>query len=73
MDSVESYQVVRKMVKKHAVSNAMLGLGVAILLSFMGLEVTGMSADPLLPAFAAFCIGCTAVLDRIGRDKMQQR
>ena len=51
--------------QKVYISNALLGLGVLILLSFGMIEFTGLQSDPLLPAFAAFLIGCTAVLDRV--------
>lgn len=51
--------------QKLYVSNTLLSLGVLILLSFGLIEVSGVQSDPLLPAFAAFCIGCTAVLDRV--------
>jgi hypothetical protein len=46
-------------------SNALLVLGVAMLLLFGLLQFVGDSIDPLLPATAAFFIGCTAVLDRV--------
>jgi hypothetical protein len=46
-------------------SNALLSLGVLILLSFGFTEIKGIQSDPLLPAFAALLIGCTAVLDRV--------
>ena len=51
--------------RKFYVSNALLGLGVLFLLSFGFIEVHGFQSDPLLPAFAALLIGCTAVLDRV--------
>jgi hypothetical protein len=47
-------------------SNTLLVVGVTILVLFGLLQFLGMSIDPLLPATAAFFIGCTAVLDRIG-------
>jgi hypothetical protein len=50
---------------KPYVSNALLSLGVLILLSFGFIEINGLQSNPLLPAFAAFLIGCTAVLDRV--------
>ena len=51
--------------QKFTVSNALLSLGVLILLSFGLIEFYGLQSDPLLPAFAALLIGCTAVLDRV--------
>jgi hypothetical protein len=51
--------------KKTLLSNMLLILGILMLLSFIGLELTGLQADPLLPASSALLIGCTAVLDRI--------
>lgn len=47
-------------------SNALLVLGVAMLVLFGLLQLMGNSIDPLLPATSAFFIGCTAVLDRVG-------
>jgi hypothetical protein len=47
-------------------SNALLALGVAMLGIFGVMQVAGVGADPLVPAAAAFLIGCTAVLDRLG-------
>ncbi|MCC6454387.1 MAG: hypothetical protein IT328_05550 [Caldilineaceae bacterium] len=46
-------------------SNTLLSLGILVLLSFGVIEVNGVQSDPLLPAFAALLIGCTAVLDRV--------
>ncbi len=51
--------------RKLSLSNTLLGLGVLILLSFGLIEINGVQSDPLLPAFAALLIGCTAVLDRL--------
>ena len=51
--------------QKLHLSNTLLGLGVLILLSFGLIEFNGLQSDPLLPAFAALLIGCTAVLDRV--------
>jgi hypothetical protein len=51
--------------RKVNLSNTLLSLGVLILLSFGVIEVNGVQSDPLLPAFAALLIGCTAVLDRV--------
>ncbi len=52
------------------VSNAFLGLGTLMLVGFGALEVSGFHSDPLLPAFAAFLIGVTAVLDRVGTQRL---
>ena len=52
--------------RKSFVSNSLLALGILMLFTFAILEATGLHSDPLLPALAAFCIGCTAVLDRVG-------
>lgn len=51
--------------RKLQLSNALLGLGVLFLLGFGFIEINGVQSDPLLPAFAALLIGCTAVLDRV--------
>lgn len=51
--------------RKLHLSNALLSLGVLILMSFGFIEFNGLHSDPLLPAFAALLIGCTAVLDRV--------
>lgn len=61
------------MMKKHLISNALLFLGAMILIGFILVEVTGMQSDPLLPAFAAFLIGCTAVLDRVGVQELDEQ
>jgi len=52
--------------RKSLISNCLLALGVVILGGFALMEMTGLSVDPLLPALSAFCIGGTAVLDRVG-------
>lgn len=52
-------------------SNALLGLGVLLLVTFAMLEIWGLHTDPLVPAFAAFFIGCTAVLDRMGEQRLK--
>ncbi len=59
------------MVSKTLFSNSLLGLGILLLLAFAMLELWGLHTDPLLPAFAAFFIGCTAVLDRMGERKLK--
>lgn len=51
--------------RKLHLSNTLLSLGVLILISFGLIEATGVQSDPLLPAFSALLIGCTAVLDRV--------
>lgn len=51
--------------RKVYVSNTLLSLGVLILMSFGLIEINGIESDPLLPAFAALLIGCTAVIDRV--------
>lgn len=53
-------------VRKSWISNALLMLGLTTLTGFGVLELTGFSAEPILPASAALLIGCTAVLDRLG-------
>jgi hypothetical protein len=53
-------------------SNTLLGFGILLLVGFGVLEVLGMHSDPLVPAFSAFFIGCTAVLDRMGEPKLKQ-
>lgn len=49
---------------KERFSNVLLALGAAMLLAFGIMEATGFHTDPLMPAFSAFLIGMTAVLDR---------
>jgi hypothetical protein len=51
--------------RKLHLSNALLSLGVLVLMSFGFIEFKGLQGDPLLPASAALLIGCTAVLDRV--------
>ena len=51
--------------RKLYLSNTFLSVGVLMLLGFGAMEFVGLRSDPLIPAFAAFCIGCTAVLDRV--------
>ena len=53
-------------------SNALLGLGAIILVVFITLEILGLHSDALVPATAAFFIGCTAVLDRMQEKKLEQ-
>jgi len=52
--------------KVSLVSNTALIMGVMVLAAYALLQLTGAGSDPLVPATAAFFIGCTAVLDRIG-------
>jgi len=47
-------------------SNGLLMAGVLVLAIFAVLHFAGIASDPLLPASAAFLIGCTAVLGRVG-------
>ncbi len=51
-------------------SNTFLSVGVLMLCGFGLLEFAGFRSDPLLPAFAAFCLGCTAVLDRVAIHRL---
>ena len=51
---------------RRLVSNGLLALGALLLAGVILFEATGFSIDPLLPAFSAFLIGCTAILDRVG-------
>jgi hypothetical protein len=51
-------------------SNTFLSLGTLMLIGFGALEVSGTQSDPLLPAIAAFLIGVTAVLDRVGAQQL---
>jgi len=60
------------MVIKNLFSNTLLGLGILLLVTFAVLEMWGLRSDPLLPAFSAFFIGCTAVLDRMGDRQLKQ-
>ena len=52
--------------RKKYLSNTMLLIGLVALFAFAGLELVGSGTDPLVPAVSALCIGCTAVLDRLG-------
>jgi hypothetical protein len=52
------------------VSNTALILGVVMLALYAFVQLAGFGADPLLPATAAFFIGCTAVLDRVGEREL---
>ncbi|MCB0072257.1 MAG: hypothetical protein KDE20_12395 [Caldilineaceae bacterium] len=56
---------------KSRISNMLLVLGAVLLAAVVILEMTGSSSDPLLPASAAFLIGCTAVLDRVGVRELE--
>lgn len=57
---------------KNVFSNTLLVFGTCLLIGFVVLELLGMHSDPLVPAFSAFLIGCTAVLDRMGEAKLKQ-
>lgn len=52
--------------KVSIISNTSLAMGVVALAAYVLLQAAGSGSDPLVPAVAAFFIGCTAVLDRIG-------
>ena len=54
------------------VSNTALILGVVMLALYALVQFAGFGADPLLPAIAAFFIGCTAVLDRVGSRELSR-
>ena len=56
--------------QKDLFGNAMLVLGAMMLVTFGVMELAGLRADPLMPAFAAFLIGTTAVLDRVSVRRM---
>jgi hypothetical protein len=56
---------------KELISNALLVAGVLLLTGFALLEMAGLSTNPLLPAFAAFFIGGTAVLDRVNAPQLK--
>lgn|GEM_PF-5286488 len=58
---------------KHYVSNAMLSLGVLLLLFVGVMIVAGATLNPLWPAVAALAIGVTAVLDRVGDYAYEER
>ncbi len=57
--------------RKSLISNSLLTLGILMLCGFAVLEATGLGAGPLLPASAALCIGCTAVLDRVSVPQLR--
>ena len=57
--------------KVNLVSNTSLAMGVVVLAAYALLQSIGAGSDPLVPATAAFFIGCTAVLDRIGRQETE--
>ncbi len=52
------------MAKNH-ISNALLVLGVVMLMAVGLMEVAGAGVNPLIPAFSALFIGGTAVIDRV--------
>ncbi len=52
------------------ISNMLLTLGIVSLFLFGLFQLLGIGADPLIPASAAFFIGCTAVLDRVGTRQL---
>jgi hypothetical protein len=51
--------------RKQKASNIVLVLGILFLGSFAGLELFGLEMNPLLPAVAAFCFACAAMIDRL--------
>ncbi|GEM_PF-6860954 len=53
------------------VSNITLLIGVLFLVSFVGLELAGIQMNPLLPALAAFCFACAAMLDRFDMPRTE--
>ncbi len=55
--------------KVNVVSNTALVMGIVVLAAYALLQTIGAGSDPLVPAIAAFFIGCTAVLDRIGQQE----
>ena len=57
--------------KVNLVSNTALVMGIVVLAAYAILQVMGAGNDPLVPATAAFFIGCTAVLDRIGHQETE--
>jgi hypothetical protein len=57
--------------KVNVVSNTALAMGVVVLSAFLLLQTIGAGSDPLIPAIAAFFIGCTAVLDRLGQQETE--
>ncbi len=56
---------------KELFSNTLLILGAVTLFTFAVMEVIGFHTDPLMPAFAAFLIGMTAILDRGGFRRLR--
>ncbi len=52
-------------------SNALLVLGIFCLGGFAAFTLYGAQIDPIVPAFAALCIACTALLDRISRQEIE--
>lgn len=52
-------------------SNGLLVVGVLMLGIFAVLALAGVTSDPLLPAAAAFLIGCTAVIDRVSSHELK--
>lgn len=57
--------------RKAFFSNVLLVLGILFLGGFAAFEINGAQIDPLVPAIAAFCIACTAVLDRVGAEEFE--
>lgn len=57
--------------KLSLMSNALLATGVLMLMVFAVFQMAGLGVDPLVPAGAAFLLGCTAILDRVGPQEIQ--
>lgn len=57
---------------KNLASNTFLTLGVFLLIGFGVVELVGSTANPLIPATSALCIGCTAVLDRVSLHRLNK-
>jgi hypothetical protein len=55
----------RSTTAKILLSNAFLGLGIVLLTAFLVVEMNGYLTHQLIPALAAFSIGCSAILDRL--------
>jgi hypothetical protein len=58
------------MAKNH-ISNMLLVLGVVMLATVGLMEIAGIGANPLVPAFSALFIGGTAVIDRVGVSEIE--
>ena len=54
------------------IGNALLILGVFMLVVWGAVELAGHAADPLWPATSALLVGCTAMLDRVGAPRLRR-